>query len=141
MAGVCRVPLSGGGLGYRTQSSGGAHMTASKWPWPTDTRTDKLRRIIDHYRSALAEADLDACLRLDKRMADYGQSWVSDNSIVDVNAMMSAKAIAEQFGLEEFDVRNWAKRHPERIRQHKAGNGRMLFQLGDVLTYNANKGE
>lgn len=114
---------------------------AGKWPWPADTKTDRLRRIIDHYRNALADIDLDACLALDKLMADYGQSWVSDNSIVDVNAMMSAKDIADRFGLAEWDVRNWARRYPEKIRQHKANNGRTLFRLGDVLTYNANKGD
>lgn len=110
------------------------------WPWPNDNRDARYRRIIDHYRNALAEADLDACLSLDKLMADYGQSWVSDNSIVDVNAMMSAKDIAERFGIAEWNVRDWARRHPDRIRKHKTARGRTLFRLGDVLTCNAAKG-
>lgn len=112
---------------------------AGKWPWPDDSKDDRYRRIIDHYRNALADADLDQCLSLDKLMADYGQPWISDNSIVDVNAMMSAGDIAERFGISVWNVRDWARRHPEKIRRHKSANGRTLFRLGDVLTYNANK--
>lgn len=109
-------------------------MAKPVWPWPDDTREDRYRRIIDHYRNALAEADLDACLALDKRMADYGQSWVSDNSVVDVNAMMSAREIAERFDISEWNVRDWHRRHPHLIMSHKGSNGRRLFRLGDVLT-------
>lgn len=115
--------------------------TKGNWPWPDDSREDRLRRIIDHYRSALADIDLEACLALDNRMVDYGQGWVCDNSIVDVNEMLSAKAICERFGIEEWDVRNWAHRHPDKIQKYKANNGRTLFRVGDVLTYNALKGK
>ncbi|QFG10324.1 excise [Mycobacterium phage DyoEdafos] len=111
-----------------------------KWPWPGDTKDDRYRRIIDHYRTALADIDLEACLVVDKKMAEYGQPWVSDNSIIDVNEMLSAKQLAERFGLSEWNVRDWARRHPERIRKHKAANGRTLFRVGDVLTYHATKG-
>lgn len=115
-------------------------MSIGNWPWPEDSKEDRLRRIIDHYRSALAEVDMEACINLDNRMIAYGQPWVCDNSVIDVNEMLSAKAICERFGLEEFNVRAWARRHPERIRKHKASNGRTLFRVGDVLAYNAMKG-
>lgn len=111
----------------------------SSWPWPGDTREDRLKRIIDHYRSALAEVDYEACANLDNLMVNCGQGWVCDNSIVDVNEMLSAKQMAEKFGLVEFDVRNWSRRHPELIRKHKAANGRTLYRVGDVLTYHAMK--
>lgn len=111
------------------------------WPWPEDNREDRLRRIIDHYRSALAEADMNACLALDNRMVDYGQGWVCDNTIINVDEMLSAKAIAERFGIAEFNLRAWVRRHPERIKKYKASNGRTLFRVGDVLAYNGNKGK
>ncbi len=72
-------------------------------------------------------------------MAEYGQPWVSDNSIIDVNEMLSAKQLSERFGISEWDVRNWAKRHPDKIRRHKAANGRTLFRVGDVLTFHATR--
>lgn len=109
------------------------------WPWPTDSKDDRLRRIIDHYRTALAEIDLEACLAVDKKMVAYGQGWVCDNSIVDVNEMLSAKQMAEKFGFLEFNVRNWARRHPELILSYKAANGRTLYRVGDILTYHATK--
>ena len=112
---------------------------SDRWPWPADSKEDRLRRIIDHYRQGLADIDLEACLVLDKKMADYGQPWISDNSIVDVNAMLSAKDVAERFGLSEWNVRDWARRNPDKIRRNKAAKGRTLFRLGDVLTYSANK--
>lgn len=111
----------------------------ANWPWPADTRTDKLRRIIDHYRDALAEADYEACVKVDNRMIAYGQPWVCDNSIVDVNEMLSAKDMAARFGFTEFDVRNWARLHPEKIRTHKTANRRVLFRVGDVLSFSANR--
>jgi hypothetical protein len=79
-------------------------------------------------------------LVIDRKMADYGQPWVSDNSVVDVNEMLSAKAFAERFGISEWNVRDWSRRHPDKIRKHKAANGRTLFRVGDVLTYDATKG-
>ncbi|ADL71052.1 hypothetical protein LEBRON_89 [Mycobacterium phage LeBron] len=115
-------------------------MSAPKWPWPSDTKEDRYRRIIDHYRSALAEADYEACAKVDNQMVEYGQGWVCDNSIIDVNEMLSAKELAERFGLSEWNVRDWARRHPDKIRKHKAANGRTLFRVGDVLTYHATKG-
>lgn len=107
------------------------------WPWPNDTKDARYRRIIDHYRSALADADYGRCVEVDNRMIEYGQPWVCDNSIVDVNDMLSAKAIAERFGIAEWDVRNWDRRNPGKIRKHKAASGRTLFRVGDVLSLRA----
>lgn len=84
---------------------------------------------------------MEACREIDKTMAGYGQAWVSDNSIVDVKEMMSARQFAERFGISEWDVRNWAKRHPNRIRKYKAANGRTLYRVGDVLAFQATKGK
>lgn len=112
----------------------------ANWPWPTDSKDDRLRRIIDHYRSALAEVDLEACLAVDNRMVAYGQGWVCDNSIIDVNEMLSAKDISERFGIPEWDIRNWSYRNPDKIRKYQSAKGkRAKFRVGDVLTYYANR--
>lgn len=106
----------------------------SKWPWPKDSKEDRFRRIIDHYRNALADADLQACMALDKRMADYGQAWVSDNSIIDVNEMMTAQELAERHGIAVWDVFNWERQG--KYRGVKCGS-RKRFRQGDVLAAKA----
>lgn len=101
------------------------------WPWPNDSRDDRLRRIIDHYRTALSEVDPAACRAVDDRMIEYGQRWVcDDHAIIDVNEMLSAKDIAERFGLAVWDVYNW-----ERMGFYSGvkRNGRKFYRLGDVL--------
>lgn len=105
------------------------------WPWPADSKEDRLRRIIDHYRDKLSEVDSVACREVDDLMVEYGQGWVCDDSIIDVNEMLSAKAICERFGLSEWNVRDWARRNPDKIRKHKNSNGRTLFRVGDVLAF------
>lgn len=108
----------------------------SEWPWPRDTREDRLKRIIDSYRTALMEADALACRHLDARMAEFGQGWISSDIIVDVNRMVTAQEVAAEFGLQPWNVMDWARRHPDKIPKHKQG-GRTLFRLGDVLAYQA----
>lgn len=110
----------------------------AEWPW-NDTREDKLRRIIDSYRTALMEADPVMCRHLDARMVEYGQGWVCSEVVVDVNRMMSAKEIADEFGIQPWNVMDWSRRHPDKIPKHKRG-GRTLFRLGDVLGYQAMQG-
>lgn len=111
---------------------------SGRWPWRNDTKDDRYRRIIELYRSALMRADPESCLSLDSRLADYGQGWVSDDTIVDVNEMMTAKALAERHGLSEWDIRNWERAgHIQGFR--RPGISRVLFRQGDVLAYVANR--
>lgn len=108
----------------------------AEWPWPADTKDDKFRRIIDSYRTALMEVDATNCRLVDARMAEYGQSWISSNEPVDVNALKSAAEIAEQFGIQPWNIMDWSRRHPGKIPKHKRG-GRVLFRVGDVIAYQA----
>lgn len=105
------------------------------WPWP-ETETDRLRRIIDYYRDALLEEAPTRCLELDAVMAEYGQGWITDNEIIDVNQLMTAREVSEyiqaRFGedVSVFDVRNW-----ERAGSYSGiwRGSRKYFRLGDVL--------
>lgn len=106
-------------------------MTGS-WPWPNDTKDDRYRRIIDHYRNELYDADLERCLEIDALMAKYGQAWISDNGIIDVNAMMTARELAEKHGLSEWDIRNWER--AGHIIGFRSGR-KVLFRQGDVLAW------
>lgn len=107
----------------------------SKWPWPKDTTTDRLKRIIDSYRTALRDVDAATCNLIDARMAEYGQGWITNDEIIDVNEIKPATEIAAQFGLQPWDIQNWSRRHPDRIPKRGMRRGRNLFRVGDVLAF------
>lgn len=106
------------------------------WPWPRDTREDRLKRIAESYRTALMEVDPGTCRLLDVRMIECGQGWICRDTIVDTNRMVTAQEVSEEFGIPPWTVHDWARRHPELIPKHKK-NGRALFRLGDLLRYQA----
>lgn len=112
----------------------------ASWPWARDTKEDRLKRIIDSYRTALMEIDPSACRQLDARMAEYGQGWISSDIIVDVNRMVTAQEVATEFGIQPWNVMDWSRRHPDKIPKFKKG-GRTVFRLGDVLAYQSSNGE
>lgn len=104
--------------------------------------TTRYRRIIDVYRLKLREIDPLECRFLDAQMEDMGEGWVvaSDRSTdpPDLNRLMSAGEIAAEYGLTRHWIYDWARRHPDKIQKHKAG-GRVLFRLGEVLRYQAQR--
>ena len=110
----------------------------TKWPW-NDTHEAKLKRIAESYRTALLEVAPDVCKLLDARMIEYGQRWICSDTVIDVNRMVTAREVAEEFGLPPWAVHDWARRHPDLIPKHRKG-GNVLFRLGDILAYQALKG-
>jgi len=82
------------------------------------------------------EIDPVACKHLDARMIEYGEGWVAGDAIIDVNRMVTAQEVASEFGIQPWNVMDWSRRHPELIPKHRKG-GRVLFRLGDILTYEA----
>lgn len=108
-----------------------------KWPWQESTQ-DRLRRIIEIYRFALVEADPILASTVDEKMRDWGQGWICSDTIVDVNRLMSAEKIAQELGINPWNVHDWSRRHPDLIPRRKA-DGRTAYRLGDVLSYQAAK--
>lgn len=80
------------------------------------------------------EVDPRACDAVDVQMINSGERWVCDERPLDLDALMSAREIADRFGLEVHDIRNWARRHPEKIRAQKHKNG-VRYLVRDVLKY------
>lgn len=108
-----------------------------KWFRPRDTEAERLKFIAEFYRRALMEADRQACRDADGQMYRWGQGWISeDYERVDVERMMSARQIQDEFGIQQWKVFDWARRHPEFIPKLKK-DGRVLFRLGDVLVFQA----
>lgn len=109
----------------------------ANWPWPRDTKEDRYRRIIDSYRTALMETDPVACRHLDARMAEYGQGWITSNTPVDVNRMVTAEEVSQEFDINPWNVHDWSRRHPDMIPKQGKRDGKTLFRLGDILAYQA----
>ncbi len=107
-----------------------------EWPWP-ETENDRLRRILDMYRTALLEGAPYRCLELDAIMHDYGQEWITDDDVIDVNQWLTAREVSEYIAakwgsskVSPFDVRNWERAGA--FVGEKRGS-RKYFRLGDVL--------
>jgi hypothetical protein len=107
---------------------------SGEWPRPRDTEAERLTYILHMYRNALKAVSPQACRDVDGQMWRWGQGWISEEGEIDVNRMMSARQIQEEFGIQSWKVFDWARRHPELLPKFKK-DGRVLFRLGDVLTF------
>ena len=106
-----------------------------KWPW-RDSPQARLRRIVESYRLALLRAAPEVCQSIDEKMIEYGQRWVCSETIIESERLISGPEVAEEFGIEAFNVRDWARRHPDQIPvRGRDRRGRNLFRLGDILMY------
>lgn len=108
----------------------------SKWPWP-DNREDKLKRIVASYRTALLEVDAPTCHLVDARMIEFGQGWVCSNTVIDVEKLVTAQEVADEFGINPWNVHDWARRHPDIIPKRGSAGGKTQYRLGDILAYQA----
>lgn len=75
-----------------------------------------------------------ACAAVDATVED----WVSDDSPIEMDRYLSASEIANRFGLSAHNIRDWSRRHPDKVPKHKMG-GKALFLVRDVLKYQAAK--
>lgn len=98
----------------------------------------RYRRIIDAYRAKLREVSPAACNEVDDKLWSAGEKWISDDTEIALDQLMTAREIAERFGLSVQNIRDWARRHPDRITTHKRGR-QALYQLRQVLMYQASK--
>lgn len=103
---------------------------AGLWPWPKDTRVARLVRIIDTYRETLALVDAAACESVDDRMRAWGQGWVCNNEIVDVNEWASARSIADRHPVTVWDIYNWER---DGLYSGKKVGARKRYKVGDIL--------
>ena len=97
----------------------------------------RYRRIIDAYREALRLRDPSMCRAVDGTMHQWGEGWVCDDEVPDVNALMSAAAIARKWGFQRWDIANWARSGG--ISAVKTVDDVPLYRVGDVLAFFAAK--
>lgn len=86
------------------------------------------------------EADPATCRILDARMAEYGQGWIASGVIVDVERLVTAQEVSEEFDINPWNVKDWARRHPDQIPKRGSKSGKTLYRLGDIIAYQANGG-
>jgi hypothetical protein len=99
------------------------------------TESDELRALLDLYRGELREVAPDLCRRLDGKMFEAGLGWVSeDDRQLDMDRIVSAREIFNEYGVPAWKVRDWSRRHPDLIPKLKK-DGRVLFRLGDVIGF------
>jgi len=86
------------------------------------------------------DADPSTCRIIDARMQEYGQTWITSDLVVDVERLVTAQEVSEEFDINPWNVHDWARRHPDQIPKRGKKDGKTLFRLGDIIVYQANGG-
>lgn len=97
--------------------------------------SDVLRWVADQYRSRLFQIDRDACHEIDRIMVRAGQSWITDQSIVDPDELVTAKDVQERFGYDQHAL--WALIRRYGIETRGKRGSSQLYRLGDLLSARA----
>ncbi len=79
------------------------------WPFPTDSATQRARRVALAYREYLQSADPDLCAVADRRMLAFGQTWVVPvEPTFDEDAAITTREAALLVSVKEDTIRHWA---------------------------------
>lgn len=97
----------------------------------------RYRRIIDAYRESLRLRDPEMCRVIDGNMEAWGEGWVCDDEVPDMDALMTAAALARKFGFQRWDIANWVR--AGNITAHPYPGTGSLYRVGDVLAFFAQK--
>lgn len=99
--------------------------------------SDVLRWVADQYRTRLLQISREACHEVDLLMVRAGQGWITNESMVDPDELLTALEIQARHGIGENAVRKLALRYgiPVRGKQGKYN----LYRIGDVLSARAAK--
>ncbi len=95
--------------------------------------SDILRWVADKYRQELNRVDPEACRHVDVMMVHAGQSWVCDDSIVDVDELLTIRQLAARFGVQPYVIRDLIAKHGISTRGKVDMGKAFLYRVGDVL--------
>lgn len=99
--------------------------------------SDVLRWVADQYRHRLLQVDRDACRQVDLIMVRAGQAWITNETVVDPDELLTATEIQERHGIGENAVRKLALRYGIKVRGKQGKYN--LYRVGDVLSARAAK--
>lgn len=111
------------------------------WPWPTDSPTDRARRVALSYRRlmelTLAGEISDpaaALVKLDTKWQELGQHWLIPSMVpLDLDEWLPAGEMAELFHVDPRAFRDWHRRG--HIRMIVNANHQRCYCVGDVVEY------
>jgi hypothetical protein len=95
--------------------------------------SDILRWVADQYRKELYRVDAEACHLVDLVMIRAGQSWVCDDTIVDVDELLTIRQLAVRFGVQPYVIRDLIAKHGIPTRGKIDMGKAFLYRVGDVL--------
>ena len=118
-------------------------MIMPDWPWPTDSREDRARRVALSYRQLVEMAIAgripclpDALAKLDERWCSLSQGWVKPtHAPLDPESWLTPKEIADLLHIDTHDLRNWHARGHVRRRETQGFPPR--YSVEDVIKYGA----
>ena len=115
-------------------------MPIPAWPWPSDSREDRARRVALSYRR-LMELALDGQIddpatafdALDAKWQELGQHWVKPvEEPLNLDDWLSPTRLAVLFSLDARVFRDWARRGQIRVLDI---DGQRRYNVGDVVAY------
>lgn len=112
------------------------------WPWPGDSREDKIKRVAHSYRNALKQAADDGNLTaafqlelLDRQWAKRGITWHTPNPAPpDPDDWVPARDAAMFADVNPDTIRQWGYRNL--IRADHRGDGTPVYNIGDLMDLN-----
>jgi hypothetical protein len=117
------------------------------WPWSTDTREDKARRVALSYRRLIELAlqgqidDLAIALAaLDTKWLELGQGWIKPvgSAPLRLDDWLPPGELSEMFNVDMRAFRDWARRGHIRVMRDPAQYGTpgyTRYCVGDIVSY------
>lgn len=99
--------------------------------------SDVLRWVADQYRKRLFAISRDDCHAVDQIMVRAGQSWITDQSVVDPDELVTAQDVEDRFGYKQYNFWGLIRRYGIEPRGMRGRAN--VYRLGDVLSAKAAK--
>jgi len=116
------------------------------WPWPTDSREDRARRVALSYKRLIELAlagqiddPASALQQLNTKWQKLGQGWVKPaDTPLHLDDWLTPAELAELFHVDPQSFSHWARRGHIRAVDR---NGKRLYRVGDIVAYSARRGK
>lgn len=81
------------------------------WPFPGDSELARARRVAREYRQQLHTVNPSVCLAVDRKMAEYGETWVLPRLVVhDLDDWLTVAQACDLAAVKPATLRQWRAR-------------------------------